>query len=324
MNAREIFYNTLNNNNLDITSTSKLILDTKDKKYIKLFITHINNTDKLLFLDFILSTNDAGYIYNAWFDIDDYVDSTKLFIDKLIELDDKRYILLIFYNYFIVRNKYDEEILNKLKLLNKDINEYNYKDILNNLFEEFRCNYKDNINGYSSKCYKGHNGVIPFIIVCHISSMYEKILYNFYDNTSDVSSHFVISKYGDITQVVDLDDSAWANGTSLSDTSDVYYKFAKNKYVKELDMNANYYTFSIEHESFDGTLTESEYQASLSVMIKIIKYLKLTYNYDFIIDEEHIIGHMDVNPIVRTKCPGINFPFNRFINDLNSYFKERG
>jgi N-acetyl-anhydromuramyl-L-alanine amidase AmpD len=315
--ARDIFYYAYYNNT-DISYLSKLILDTKDLKYIKLFLTHIKEADKSLFLDFILSTNNARYIYNVWLDIDEYVLKTKLFLNKLIELNNKEYLFLMAYNYFIVKNLYDEEIFNLIQTFYKEIKITNYKDILRKLFAESKNKYKIDINGYTNNCYKGHNGVVPFIIVCHISSRYEKILYNFYDEKSDVSSHFVISRTGNVSEVVSLDDSAWANGTSLNETSDVYYKLAKNKYVRETAMNANYFTFSIEHESFDGTLTDEEYKASLNVMKKIIKYLKDTYNYDFIIDEEHIIGHSDVAPIVRTKCPGNNFPFKRLINDLKN------
>lgn len=108
----------------------------------------------------------------------------------------------------------------------------------------------------------------------------------------------------------------------ISIKSDAYYKFAKSEFVKNNPVNANYYTFSIEHESMDGSLTDKEYNSSLKTMIQIIDYLKNKYNYDFIIDREHIIGHNDVNPIVRTKCPGEKFPFNQLINDLKKHYNK--
>ena len=92
--------------------------------------------------------------------------------------------------------------------------------------------------------------------------------------------------------------------------------FDNNKEVI-YDIN-NYYTFSIERESFDGSLTKEQLQSSINVMKDIIKYLKDKYNYDFIIDRKHIIGHNEVNPIVRTKCPGKKFPYDIIINELRS------
>ena len=52
------------------------------------------------------------------------------------------------------------------------------------------------------------------------------------------------------------------------------------------------------------------------VMKEIIAYMKEKYNYDFPIDREHIIGHNEVNPIVRTKCPGNKFSFDQIIRTL--------
>ena len=84
--------------------------------------------------------------------------------------------------------------------------------------------------------------------------------------------------------------------------------------------NANYITFSIEHESFDGSLTKEQLNSTIEVMKKIIKYLKKEYNYDFEIDRKHIIGHDEVNPVVRTKCPGDIFPFDKIINELRKWY----
>ena len=53
-------------------------------------------------------------------------------------------------------------------------------------------------------------------------------------------------------------------------------------------------------------------------MKRIIKFVKEEYGYDVPINNEHIIGHIEVNPIVRTKCPGEKFPMERIINDLKN------
>lgn len=92
--------------------------------------------------------------------------------------------------------------------------------------------------------------------------------------------------------------------------------FASSNLISSINDNANYFTFSIEHESFDGSLTEEQFNSTIKVMKEIIAYMKEKYNYDFSIDREHIIGHNEVNPIVRTKCPGNKFPFDQIIRTL--------
>ncbi len=175
--------------------------------------------------------------------------------------------------------------------------------------------YDDN-KGFSKNCYVGRKDYIPDMIVLHSTPSFVKGVNNFYDETKEVSAHFIINNDGDVKQIVSLDDSAWANGTSLNQDSDVYYRFAKNEIVKNRDYNANYYTFSIEHVSVDGELTDEQYASSKEVIKKIIKYIKEKYDYDFIIDDKHIVGHRDVNPIVRTVCPGNKFPMDRIIKEL--------
>ena len=73
---------------------------------------------------------------------------------------------------------------------------------------------------------------------------------------------------------------------------------------------------AFEHESYDGNLTEKQYQKTIEIMQGIIDFVKKTYNVDFKIDRDHIIGHNEVAPIVRTMCPGKEFPFARIIQDL--------
>lgn len=91
-------------------------------------------------------------------------------------------------------------------------------------------------------------------------------------------------------------------GTSLNEDSDVYYKFSSSKLISNTKDNANYFTFSIKHESFDGSLTEKQFNSTVKVMKDI--------------DKDHIIGHNEVNPIVKPKCPGNKFPFDRIIQAL--------
>lgn len=318
-NARLLYLYLYFNNAKDLEYVSNKILKTGNLRYIHFLLRTfvIHNYNK--FIDYILDTNDSpSYLFNILYDVDYLNDETKIrLINKIIAYNDNHYIIKSVYYYFNILKKYNEDIYNKIKMLiknnlNIEINKNNYLDVLEKLIYKEDYDYK----GFSNNCYKGRNNYIPNIIVCHINNTYGSAIKKFYNEKSEVSAHYVIRRDGYVKQVISLDDSAWANGTSLKKESDIYYKFAKSSIVKSIEYNANYYTFSIEHESFDGSLTDEQLKSSIKVMRDIIKYLKDKYNYDFIIDRKHIIGHDEVNPIVRTKCPGKNFPFDKIISEL--------
>ena len=338
----------LNYKNYDIEKLEEEVINTKDARLLFLYLFFTKNNKEIIakeilklknyrylhftlrffkldcyeeLLNYILNSNDDPcYLYNILYDVD-YLDNKYQLkiIDKIISIENDWYIFKALYYYFIILNLYNEELFIKLQelvknKLNINISLNNYKEVFNNIL------YKDTIDpkGFSSNCYQGHKKYIPNIIVCHINNTYNSAIKRFYDSSSDVSSHYVIRRDGHIKQVVSLDDSSWANGTSLKESSDVYYKFATSKLISSIPDNANYFTFSIEHESFDGTLTDKQLESSVKVMKEIIKYLKDKYNYDFIIDREHIVGHNEINPVVRKRCPGSKFPFDKIISKLKS------
>lgn len=238
---------------------------------------------------------------------------------EVIESNNAR--LMFLYLYFVNQDNIDyisNEILktNNYRYIYFMLRTFKIKKY--NTFIDFIILNNDDPDGFSQNCYKGRKDYIPSIIVCHINNTYNSAINNFYNTDSEVSSHYVIRKDGHIKQVVSLDDSSWANGTSVNDSSDVYYKFATSKLINSVADNANYFTFSIEHESFDGSLTEEQFKSTIIVMKEIIKYLKDRYNYDFQIDRDHIISHSEIKPIVRTKCPGNKFPFDKIIEELKT------
>ena len=300
---------------------STKILKTGNFRYIHFLLRSFKIPNYHSLIDYILShNNDVQYLFNILYDVD-YLDKNYRLqiINKLITLNNDKYLLKAMYYYFIILKLDDKELFNKLQLLcqskfNISINKDNYKDLLEALVHQEIVEPKY----FSPNCYHGHNGYTPHLIVCHITHSYAQAIKRFYDETSQVSSHYIIRKDGHIKQVVSLDDSSWANGTSLNEDSDVYYKFASSSLINKIKNNANYFTFSIEYESFDGSLTKEQISSSIKVIKEIIKYLKDKYNYDFPIDREHILGHTEVNPIVRTKCPGINFPYDEIINHLKN------
>lgn len=322
-NPRYIFLFAYYNLYANIDLLEKALINTDSVRYIQFFLRQIKTVNTELLIDKLIALKDGKSLYYVSSDKKDLNESLMIkILIALIKLNDKKYTLYFYYNYFCIQKRFNSivvDLLNKtLSNLSIDIKLDNQEEII-----EFIDNYykkiKEDIvkrDEYSNNCYKGHNDLIPEYIVCHICSDAGKAINQFYDPKTEVSAHYVISKEGIITQVVSLDDSAWANGTSMNEESDVYYKFAEHEYVKNTKINANYFTFSIEHESFDGELTEEQFKSSIKVMKEIIGYLKERYNYDFIIDEEHITGHKALNPIVRPNCPGINFPFERIIKEL--------
>lgn len=64
------------------------------------------------------------------------------------------------------------------------------------------------------------------------------------------------------------------NTASLSEGSDVYYRFSINNIACNKCDNANYFTFSIEHESYDDSLTEVLNQESLNIVKQLLILLK--------------------------------------------------
>ena len=319
--ARLLYLYLFLNEGKDLDYVSNKILEIGDLLYIRLLLRTFTIDNYNKYIDYILNnSDDARYIYYILYDVDYLDDNTRVrLLNRLIELNDSHYIIKGTYYYFGVLKESNEDIFNKIKVLLEDylkieINIDNLIDSLDGII--YKDDYEYDYEGFSPNCYKGRNNYVPNMIVCHINNTYGSALKVFYDKESEVSAHYVIRRDGHIKQVVSLDDSAWANGTSLNEESNVYYEFAKSPLIRSIKDNANYYTFSIEHESFDGSLTDEQLKSSVKVMREIISYLKEKYNYDFIIDRDHIIGHSDVNPVVRNKCPGKKFPYDTIIKEL--------
>lgn len=325
-NARYMFLYLYYVDTRDLNTISKYILETKDSRYIHFLLRSFHLEDYNDFMEYVLSEDhDARYLYNILYDVDDLDNEYRLkIIKRLISLKNRKYILEALYYYFVILNLYHEDLFSYTKeLFEKEfsinMNDKNYHLVFEELFRK-----ENNIatpSGFSHNYFQGRNGHIPNMIVCHINHTYASAISHFYKE-NQVSSHFLIRKDGYIKQVVSLDNSAWANGTSLKDSSDAYYKFSTSKIINCTLDNANYYTFSIEHESFDGTLTKEQFHSTIKVMKTIIKYVKDTYHYDCQMDRDHIIGHYEVNPIVKPKCPGNLFPFDKIIETLKKECRD--
>lgn len=169
--------------------------------------------------------------------------------------------------------------------------------------------------------YQGRNGWKPDMIVSHITEgSYTGAVSWLSNPASKASSHFVISKQGEITQLVDITDTAWTNGTSITEGRNTHYSKSSLKKVRDRKTNANYYTVTIEHEGrhheANGALTPKQLEASIWLHKHIRAEVKRLYGNDIPIDREHIVGHYQINPITKPNCPGINFQFDKIIASL--------
>lgn len=170
------------------------------------------------------------------------------------------------------------------------------------------------------------NGWKPDMIVCHITDgNYEGAVSWLCNPVSQASSHFVVSRKGEVSQLVDLREMAWVNGTSITLSDKRYYGKSTSNLIKSRKTNANYYTIGIETEGFSSTTRGALTDIQKQTVIELIKHIKCQikeiYGTDIILDREHIIGHYEVTPITKPNCPGKLFPFDEIIKELN-YIKK--
>jgi len=163
----------------------------------------------------------------------------------------------------------------------------------------------------------------PDIVVSHITQgSYAGAVSWLMNPVSQASAHFVISKLGEITQLVDIRMAAWVNGTRLEkDASGPgWYGDSTLELVRDRKTNANFYSIGIEHEGFyeqsKGKLTNAQLKATIWLHKYIITEVKQIYGTDIIIDREHIVGHYQVDPIRKPSCPGQNFQWDELIANL--------
>ena len=132
------------------------------------------------------------------------------------------------------------------------------------------------------------------------------------------SPNWVIDVNGDIYQLVDPDNGAWANGTSTKTSDPKYYGYSLSKLVRERKTNANYYTYSIEFVHCQwGNINEQQVTAAVDLIKKVIIPHMKKNGVDPVIDREHFVGHSDITPKTRdpekANCPGKQFPYDEII-----------
>lgn len=114
------------------------------------------------------------------------------------------------------------------------------------------------------------------------------------------SAHYLVTKVGEIYQLVKDTDTAWHAGIVNKPNWSLYD-----------GTNPNRYTIGIEHEAQAGeALTEAQYQVTLWL------HRQLVQKWGIPVDHEHIIGHYQLDSINRKNDPGPGFPWDRLFKDL--------
>ena len=145
---------------------------------------------------------------------------------------------------------------------------------------------------------KGRGGRKPLAIVNHITDgRYPGCLSWLQNPSAKASANYLITKAGQILQLVKDEDTAWANGGVNKPSWPLYD-----------GTNPNRYTISIEHEGLAGeSLTEEQYQATLWL------HRQLVAKHGIPVDQDHIIGHYRIDSVNKPNCPGPGFPWRDYL-----------
>lgn len=169
----------------------------------------------------------------------------------------------------------------------------------------------------------GRQGHIPDFIVFHTTGgSFQSAINTILNPANQVSYHFVISRKGEIIQAVDLENTAWANGTTNNgDNRD--NRHSTISVVRERRINANLYTVSIGFGDMPaGNPSPQQIDAAVALVRHIRLEIERIYNYTIPITRNHIIGHNEITPITRPNCPGRAFPFDDIIRRINEVQPE--
>lgn len=152
---------------------------------------------------------------------------------------------------------------------------------------------------------KGRKGAFPVDrIVIHVTEGNAISVRHWFKNpAAQASTHYLVTRAGEIYQFVREEDTAWGNGRVDKPKAQV---------VKDREgSNPNWWTISIEHE---GTglhdLTDAQRKASLWLMRDIQKrHHRITF------DRAHVIRHNEIFSL--KSCPGA-IDVDRLVRELNA------
>lgn len=154
----------------------------------------------------------------------------------------------------------------------------------------------------SPNYWRGRGGKKIIAIVDHITAGLMPGCLDWMCNPqSKASAHYLVTKKGEVLQMVAEGDTAFHAGTVKRPTWRLYN-----------GTNPNRYALGIEHECVSGgDLTEAQYQATLQLHKELIR------KYNIPVDRDHIIGHYEIDRVDRLNDPGKYFPWERLMKELN-------
>lgn len=191
------------------------------------------------------------------------------------------------------------------------------------------------INWRGDKCgnHGSREGREPIAIANHITAGTRGSVYNWFvsPNNRNASSHFVVTREGEIDQYVRLESAAWTQGLNpkKGDTA-----FATAPIVKEQGVNPNLYMIGIEHEGYvqghlseqgvmeivnyglDGDLTEKQFWASCWLHKFIQTEVQRIYGIRIPLNSHNVVGHFQIDPRRKPNCPGPKFPWTRLYAEM--------
>lgn len=166
-------------------------------------------------------------------------------------------------------------------------------------------------------------GVKPLAIVNHISVGSITSMLNTFENPANqCSSHYGISREGEIVQYVKLDRAAWCQGIVKE-----RYAAAKTPIVQQMNCNPNLYCVAIEYEGYiekgtgarlgvDGDITEEQFAAGVWLQRFIKESVKTSFGTNIVLGPQYVLGHYQIDPIRKPVCPGPKFPWSRMYAEL--------
>lgn len=136
---------------------------------------------------------------------------------------------------------------------------------------------------------RGRSGYKPEGVVIHVGVGSQETIYQTFLK-EEKSSHFCVSKTGEVWQFVNMNDTAWAQGIVVRPTATLVTKTHPN-------VNPNLYLISIEHEGFGvEDFTECQYETTA----KLVK--EVCFQFDIPVDRIHILRHNEIR--ADKTCPG--------------------
>lgn len=142
-----------------------------------------------------------------------------------------------------------------------------------------------------------------------------------YLRAKGLSSHFIISEGGSVTQMVPLSASAYANGLSWDDVRDRWicphnHEVHPSWLRISPPVNPNFQTISIEHAGFN---TKPRSAAQMRATTDLLRWLAVEYpTLGPYVAGYTLIGHSHLDDVDKAFCPGEFFDFRAIAAQANA------